>query len=38
MNGGIMTTAVNGMIQSEINVTKGQMPVGMIEALLFLFP
>jgi hypothetical protein len=38
LNGGIMEDMVNGMIQMEISNTKGQMPMGMLEGLLYMIP
>jgi len=38
LNGGIMEDMVNTMIMTEINTTKGKMPMGMLEGLLYMIP
>jgi hypothetical protein len=38
LNGGMITNAVSAMILSESISTKGQVPMGMLDALLYLIP
>ena len=38
LNGGMMKNMMNTVILGEIATTKGQMPMGMLEGLLYLIP